>query len=55
MGEGVISGVMSSHIDVPSGEVSHNGGTRSGDAPARTSDRGAATRGALLALPLKWW
>ncbi|TDC64523.1 TetR/AcrR family transcriptional regulator [Actinomadura sp. GC306] len=40
---------MSSHIDVPSGEVSRNGGTRSGDAPARTSDRGAATRGALLA------
>src|SRR5690606_13735061 len=49
MGEGVISGVMSSDIDVSSGEVAPNGGARPAEAPARTSDRGAATRGALLA------
>ncbi|WP_030165237.1 TetR/AcrR family transcriptional regulator [Spirillospora albida] len=40
---------MSSDIDVPSGGVAQNRGARAGDAPARTSDRGAATRGALLA------
>ncbi len=49
MGEGVISGVMSSDIDVSSDEVAPNGGARSAEPPARTSDRGAATRGALLA------
>lgn len=49
MGEGVISGTMSSDIDVSSGEVARDGGERRpADAPARTSDRGAATRGALL-------
>src|SRR5262245_43075661 len=43
--EGVISLVMSSYIDLPSGGVAAQA-----DAPARaTSDRGAATRGALLA------
>ncbi|TDD82542.1 TetR/AcrR family transcriptional regulator [Actinomadura rubrisoli] len=40
---------MSSDIDVSSGGVTRNGGTRAADVPARTSDRGAATRGALLA------
>ena len=49
MGEGVISGVMSSELDLSSGEVARNGGARPAGAPARTSDRGAATRGALLA------
>ncbi|MBE1534149.1 TetR/AcrR family transcriptional regulator [Actinomadura algeriensis] len=37
---------MSSDIDVPSGEATQNGAAGT---PARTSDRGAATRGALLA------
>lgn len=40
---------MSSHIDAPSGEVTQDGDAVTADAPARTSDRGAATRGALLA------
>ena len=49
MGEGVISGVMSSDIDVSSGEVTQNPDAQGARTPARTSDRGAATRGALLA------
>ncbi|WUH97477.1 TetR/AcrR family transcriptional regulator [Spirillospora sp. NBC_00431] len=40
---------MSSHIDVPSGEVTRAGDAGPAGAPARPSDRGAATRGALLA------
>ncbi|SFN94516.1 MULTISPECIES: TetR/AcrR family transcriptional regulator [Actinomadura] len=40
---------MSSDIDVSSGGAVQNGGAGSGEVPARTSDRGAATRGALLA------
>ncbi|WP_131740729.1 TetR/AcrR family transcriptional regulator [Actinomadura roseirufa] len=40
---------MSSDIDVTSGGAARGGGTRSADASARTSDRGAATRTALLA------
>ncbi|MGH3239926.1 MAG: TetR/AcrR family transcriptional regulator [Spirillospora sp.] len=40
---------MSSHIDVPSGEVTRDGDAVPAGAAARPSDRGAATRGALLA------
>lgn len=40
---------MNSDIDVSSGGVTQNGGARAADVPARTSDRGAATRSALLA------
>ncbi|QXJ24445.1 TetR/AcrR family transcriptional regulator [Actinomadura graeca] len=40
---------MSSDIDVSSGGVAQGGAARAADAPARTSDRGAATRSALLA------
>jgi AcrR family transcriptional regulator len=39
---------MSSDIDVSSGGAAQDGGARAAEAPARTSDRGAATRGALL-------
>ncbi|RKS72001.1 TetR family transcriptional regulator [Actinomadura pelletieri DSM 43383] len=40
---------MSSHIDVPPGGVTRTEGAAPADVPARSSDRGAATRGALLA------
>jgi AcrR family transcriptional regulator len=39
---------MSSDIDVSSDGAAQDGGARPAEAPARTSDRGAATRGALL-------